>query len=73
MAKPIMISNELYDQLKKMKNGRSFTALIKSKLLPRINSDELLKKFHGSLPDFDDSYLKKLDKEWAKWKIEQSA
>lgn len=64
-----MISNDLYNELKKMKDGRSFTNLIKSKLKPKVNSDKLLKKFYGALPNFDDSYLKKLDKEWGKWKI----
>lgn len=69
MARTIMISDELYERLKKMKNGRSFTNLIKSKLKPKINGKKLLKKFYGVMPNFDDSYLKKLDKEWKKWKI----
>lgn len=69
MAKAIMISEELYNQLRKLKNGRSFTAVIKSKLRPEINSERLLKKFYGSLPNFDDSYLKKVNKKWGKWKI----
>ncbi|MBS3080847.1 hypothetical protein J4221_05220 [Candidatus Pacearchaeota archaeon] len=54
-----------------MKKDRSFTALIKSKLKLRqkINSDYLIKKFYGSLPHFNDTYLKNLDKGWKKWKI----
>tara|TARA_Y100000034_G_C6843047_1_gene381583 strand:- start:821 stop:1030 length:210 start_codon:yes stop_codon:yes gene_type:complete len=69
MAKPIMISNELYEQLKKMKKDRSFTNLIKSKIQPKTNSDSILKKFYGKIPNFNDTYLKKLDKEWEKWTI----
>ncbi|MBI2671627.1 hypothetical protein HYX16_01705 [Candidatus Woesearchaeota archaeon] len=71
MAKTIMISNEIYGVLKKMKGEESFTELIKHLVKERetIKTGKELFKLLGALKD-DKEYekiLKESKKGWAKW------
>lgn len=75
MAKTIMISNEIYDELKRRKGDKSFTETIKS----LINSypkkaetlGELIKTCGGLLPENDteyDDFLKESKMMWKRWR-----
>lgn len=71
MAKTIMISNHLYEELKRMKRQESFTQFI-HKILEKTRERKTIKnvfKFFGAL-EGDTEYpeiQKNLKKEWAAW------
>lgn len=71
MARTIMIANDVYDQLKRMKENESFTELIKTLMHERMakKTGKELFKFFGAL-DGDQEYpliMKELRKKWATW------
>ncbi len=74
MAKTIMIANELYEELKRVKGSRSFSEVIKESLdgkPKKITSmRELCDRFAGIIPEDDREYdeaLKASKKMWDQW------
>jgi predicted CopG family antitoxin len=70
MAKTIMIANDLYDDLKKIKGERSFTETIKDALNGKRKTIGGLRKVMGTLPKEDMEYekaMKELKPLYAKW------
>ena len=75
MAKTIMISNEVYNELKRRKGERSFSEIIKgyieSSPKKAATLGELIKYCSGLLPEDDNEYdevLKDSRKKWDEWR-----
>ena len=69
MAKTLMISNEVYDTLKKIKGEDSFSKVISNLLDKRKNSGKNIAKYYGVLKG-DKEYgliMKDLRKKWGEW------
>lgn len=70
MAKTIMISNEVYEDLKKAKDKESFSTLLKELInLRKEKTLEGLKEVAGLLKDDKEYYkiIRDIKKGWAKW------
>lgn len=68
MAKTIMISNDLYDELKKRKGDRSFSEIIKASLeQKKIKTGKDLLPFVGIL-EGDKEYDEVMDEAKVKWR-----
>ncbi len=75
MARTIMVSNDIYEELKKRKGSKSFSETIRVSLYPNPKKartlGELIDKCAGTLPSDDKEYdevLKESRKMWDKWK-----
>lgn len=74
MAKTIMISNEVYEELKRRKGEKSFTETINNLLSPpkkAASFRELIENCAGLLPEDDKEYdeiLSESRKKWDEWK-----
>ena len=71
MAKTIMVTNEVYDKLKKAKGERSFSTLITELMEPKKERKTIggLRKFYGILKgDTEyDEIRKETKKRWKEW------
>ena len=70
MAKTMMISNEVYEELKKMKEDKSFSTVLKDLIEAKKNfsTGNSLKIFFGVLSDNkSDVAANELGKGWKKW------
>lgn len=68
MVRVISISDEVYMELTKLKNGRSFTETIKELVKgkkPKGNYDEVM-KFFGTINDNEATDMRKASKEFRK-------
>lgn len=65
MAKQIMVSDEVYDALKREKNGKSFSEIIKEKVIARPKKPNLM-EFFGVINDREASRLRRASKEFRK-------
>ena len=69
MAKPIMVSNEVYAELKEMKKDRSFSEAIKGLIeTHRKKTGKDLLKHVGVIKDNEyDEIMNEIRPLWAKW------
>jgi len=69
MARTIMVSNELYNNLKKIKKDKSFTVVISNLLHEKKRLGKDLFRFWGALEGETeyDKVMKDLNKMWASW------
>jgi predicted CopG family antitoxin len=65
MSKIISVSDEVYGKLTVLKNGRSYTMVIKELLSRKTNKEEIL-KFAGK-GGIDEKEIRSLKKGWKKW------
>jgi len=65
MSKLINVSDDIYEQLNKLKDNESFSTTIRKLLLQRSNKEEILKRFGKG--EIDEKRMKELKKGWKKW------
>ena len=65
MSKLINISDDVYEQLNRLKDNESFSIAIRKLLLQKSNKDAILKQFGKG--DVDEKRMRELKKGWEKW------
>lgn len=69
MAKTLMISNNIYEELKKVKGEKSFSEVINELLSKRKSSGKDIAKYYGILKGDKeyDKIMKEVRKKWGEW------
>ena len=63
MAKQIMVSDEVYEALKREKDGRSFSEIIKERVIARAKKPNIM-EFFGTISNREANRLRKASREF---------